>query len=276
MAQRVVTLSRYLLRDVFLSLTGILYLILTLVFWQIFFDPSQGTPEAAYYMLVLGLFGAGIAFLTTLSVAARAHRATHYPLLARLPSRVEHLTAVLLSALIFTFFLQGIASVLALFRGPEMPFGLMVEIPPLWIAVDVLAAVLALHASDLVAAGWSRVYIYGTLAVLLFGRELDSSTGNWIGTRLSQLGGWFFQRGWSGLGNLVNRLSQWSHSSGVSSIGDVLDVVFWPFHATAEAVKAGFFEPRQALAPAILLLYATILFLLAADLFSSKDLFLTE
>lgn len=276
MAQRVVTLSLYLLRDVVLSLTGILYIILTLVFWQIFFDPSQGTPEGAYYALVIGLFGAGMAFLATLSVAARAHRATHYPLLARLPSRVEHLTAVLLSALTFTFVLQGLAAGLGLFRGPEMSLTLLVEIPPLWIAVDALAAVLALHASDLVTAGWSRVYIYGGLALLLFGRELDTSSGNWIGTQLSQLGGWFFQRGWSGVGNVFNRLSQWSHSSGISSIGEVLDVVFWPFHAIGDAVKAGFFEPQQALAPAILLLYATVLFLLAADLFSTKDLFLTE
>lgn len=276
MAQRLITLGRYLLRDVFLSLTGVLYVIMTLVFWQIFFDPSQGTPEGAYYVLVIGLFGTGMSFLTTLSAAARAHRATHYPLLARLPSRVEHLTAVLLSALTFTFLLQGLVALLALFRGPEIPFGLVIEIPPLWIAVDVLAAVLAIHASDLVTSGWSRVYIYGTLALLLFGRELDTSSGNWIGARLGQLGSWFFQRGWSGLGNLVNRLSQWSHSSGVSSIGDVLDVAFWPFHAISDGVKAGSFDPQQALAPAILLLYATILFLLAADLFSTKDLFLTE
>ena len=276
MAQRIVTLTRYLMRDVFLSLRGILYAILMLVFWQIFFDPSQGTPEGAYYVLIIGLFGGGIAFLATLSVSARAHRAIHYPLLARLPSRVEQLTAVLLSALAFTFLLQGTVAGLALFRGPEIAFWLMVEVPPLWIAVDVLAAVLALHASDLVTDGWSRVYIYGALALLLFGRELDTGTGNWIGSRLSQLSGWFFRRGWAGPGNLVNRLSQWSHNSGLSSVGDVLDVAFWPFHAIASAVKAGFFEPRQALAPAILLLYATVLFLLAADLFSTKDLFLTE
>lgn len=276
MAQRIVTLTSYLFRDLFLSLTGILYVIMTLVFWNIFFDPLQGTPEGDYYVLVIGLFGAGMAFVATLSVAARAHRAIHYPLLARLPSRMEHLTAVLLSALAFTFLLQGVAATLALFRGPEISLGLVLEIPPLWIAVNVLAAVLALHASDLVTAGWSRVYIYGALALLLFGRELDTSSGSWIGTRLSQLSGWFFQRGWSAPGNVVNRLSQWAHSSKVSSIGDVLDVVFWPFHAMADAVKAGAFEPQQALAPAILLLYATVLFLLAADFFSTKDLFLTE
>lgn len=276
MAQRVVTLTSYLFRDLLLSLTGILYIIMTLVFWRIFFDPAQGTPEGAYYVLVIGLFGAGMAFLATLSVAARAHRAIHYPLLARLSSRVEHLAAVLLSALAFAFLLQGATAALALFRGPEISLGLMLEIPPLWIAVNVLAAVLALHASDLVTAGWSRVAIYGALALLLFGRELNTSSGAWIGERLSQLSGWLFQRGWSGAGNVVNRLSQWSHNSAVSSIGDVLDVAFWPFHAIAEAVKAGAFEPRQALAPAILLLYATVLFLLAADFFSTKDLFLTE
>jgi len=38
----------------------------------------------------------------------------------------------------------------------------------------------------------------------------------------------------------------------------------------------GFFDTTQALAPAVILLYATILFMLAADFFASKDLDFTE
>ena len=34
--------------------------------------------------------------------------------------------------------------------------------------------------------------------------------------------------------------------------------------------------PSQALAPALIILYATLLFLFAADLFATKDIFLTE
>jgi hypothetical protein len=43
-----------------------------------------------------------------------------------------------------------------------------------------------------------------------------------------------------------------------------------------EAIIAGGFNTVQALAPAVLLLYATILFMLAADLFATKDIEFVE
>ena len=82
-------------------------------------------------------------------MAARANEAAHYPLIVRLPSKVEFLTAVLLSTLITTIFLQLLVALLALVGGPNMSLGRVLEIPPIWIAVNVLAAVLAMHASDL-------------------------------------------------------------------------------------------------------------------------------
>jgi hypothetical protein len=56
----------------------------------------------------------------------------------------------------------------------------------------------------------------------------------------------------------------------------VFSLLFWPFKAVADATIQGVFNPTQALAPAIILLYAAILFMLAADLFATKDLDFTE
>ena len=71
-------------------------------------------------------------------------------------------------------------AVLALIRGPEMTVGKVLEAPPIWIALDLLAAIMALHASDLVASGWSRVVIYGTLAILLIAQSFVSRLNEWL------------------------------------------------------------------------------------------------
>jgi hypothetical protein len=270
------TLTAYFLRQLVFSLAGVLYILLSLVFWRIFFDPTQRTPEIAYYVLVIGLFGGGAAFLITLSTTSRANRALNYPILARLPSRVEHLTAALLAALLFTWLLQFLVAVLALFRGPAFSFVHFLEIPPLWIAVDVLAVALALHASDLVSAGWSRVYVFGLLAVFLFGQGVNSGSNTSLARLVSTLSSWFYRQGWVGLGNQLTNLSQRLLSSETPGIAGLFDLLFWPFHAINDAVITGSFRPSQALAPALLLLYATLLFLLAANLFAGKDLYLTE
>ncbi|MDX1663769.1 MAG: hypothetical protein R3272_08245 [Candidatus Promineifilaceae bacterium] len=276
MARRIFTLTHYLFRTLAFSLAGLLYTLLTLAVWRLFFDPGQQTPDAAYYTLVIGLFGAGLSFLVTLSIAARANSAVNYPLLVRLSSRVEHLTSVLISTLLFSGLLQLLLAILAAYRGPSLTFAQILEIPPIWVAGNILAVTLALHASDLVTAGWSRVYIYGLLALFLFGQELEGTGAGWLGERLGRIGGWFYQRGWVLPGNLFNRFSLWFDESGASFIGELFELVFWPFQALSAAVQAGGFRPIQALAPAILLLYATVLFLLAAEFFSSKDLYLLE
>jgi hypothetical protein len=135
---------------------------------------------------------------------------------------------------------------------------------------------LALHASDLVAAGWSRVYVFGLLAIFLFGQGLNSGTNSSLGRLFSTIGSWFYRQGWVGLGNQLANLSQRLLSSETPGIAGVFDLLFWPFHAINDAVIVGSFRPTQAVAPALLLIYATLLFLLAANLFSGKDLYLTE
>lgn len=276
MIQRIATLTSYLLRRTVFSLTGAFFILLTLTVWWTFFDPRQGTPDTDYYILVIGLFGAAIAFLTTLSMASRANQAMNYPLLARLPSRVEHLAAVLFSGLTFTLLLQWLLALLALANGPELPLGRLIEIPPIWLSLDILLAVMALHASDLVVKGWSRVYVYGFTAMFLFGQNVDDTAVDWLTGRVNRLASWLFQRNLESAGNLTNDLANWLGESGSQALPQLLGIPFWPFNAIADATIAGFFTTLQALAPFILLLYATILFMLAADFFASKDLYLVE
>jgi hypothetical protein len=276
MAQRILTVTAYLFRSLLFSLAGVFYVLLALVFWRLFFDPSQSTPEPSYYVLVLGLFGAVSTFLITLSIASRAYRAVNYPLLARLPSRVEHLTAVLFASLLYAFLLQLLLALLATFRGPSLTLAHIVEIPPLWLAIDILVAVLALHASDLVTAGWSRVYLYTALAVFLFGQALEGGASSWLAARFLGAGRWFLQRNLVAFSDLAQTIAGWLTGTMGAVFDRFIELPFWPFRAMIDAVREGRFTLTESLAPAILLLYATILFMLAADLFANKDLFLTE
>lgn len=276
MARRILTLTSFLLRQLIFSLSGIIYILLALVFWRLFFDPGQSTPEFTYYILVIGIFGAIGSFLITFSIGARANFAFNYPMLVRLPSRIEHLVASLSAGVIFSLTLQTLVALLAMFNGPSFSAGNLLEIPPVWLAVDLFAAVLALHATDLVTSGWSRVYVYGLLAILLFGRQLHTPLLAWVSDRLFSAGAWFMGEGYISPGNMVTALGDWMLSEGVVLVGRLFDVVFWPFRAMVTAVINGYFTPTQALAPALVILYATVLFALAAQFFATKDIFFVE
>ena len=276
MIRRLFVLTGYFLRNIFFSLAGSIYIILALAYWAIFFPPGQGTPDLDNYFLIIGAFGAAMTFLATLTIAARAYRAENYPLVVRLPSRAEYITAVFTSALLFTFVLQLLIAILALIRGPQLSLGKMLEIPPLWISINLLAAMLALHASDMVASGWSRVVIFGVLAILLIGQNLVERFTSGLAAAVSSLSSVFYAQQWVTIADAFGRLSAWLYGVGSETLGKVLGVVFWPFNAMTDAVLAGYFTPTQALAPAILVLYATILFLIASDLFATKDLDMSE
>lgn len=276
MKQRIWTLTTFFLQNLFTSFAGLIYLILALVYWYLFFPPDQGTPDYDNYVLIIGGLGAALSFLMTLSLAARANEAANYPFLVRLPSKVEYLTAVLLSTIIATTGLQLLVALLALFEGPDMTLPLALDIPPIWIAVNILAAVLALHASDLATAGWSRVYIFGILAIFLFGQNINDSVTNWLAERFGRLSSFFLSRDIISLSDAASTFSGWLTREGTETIQQVFGFIFWPFRAISDAILQGSFNPTQALAPAILMLYATILFMLAADLFANKDVDFTE
>jgi hypothetical protein len=276
MIRRVWELTRYQTRSLAFSLAGLVFIIAAFLFWAIFFPPGQGTPDVENYILIIAAFGAVMTFLSTLTIASRANRAENLPLIARLPSRIEYITAVFSSAFVFSLFLQILLAVLALIRGPEMTLGKMMEAPPIWIALNLLAAILALHASDLVASGWSRVVIYGALALLLIAQSFVQQINAWVLGFFSNLSSIFYAQQLDGMASLMSRTALWLGGTGESLLSGILNVVFWPFRAIGEAIINGFFTPVQALAPAVLVLYASILYLIAADLFASKDLEMTE
>ena len=232
MIRRIRTLVGYFVRRVLFSLTGLLYALLAGVLWRVFFDPYYLTPNVDYYIALIAVFGALFAFLSTLTIAAYAHQAIHYPVLVRLPRRIEYLAAVLISAFCFGTLLQVCLAILATYNGPHFTVDKILQLPLVWLPVNVLAAVLGLHASNLVTVGWSRAVVYGVLLALALGQS--------------------------------------------TVVGPVSGLVFWPVRAVFEAIRAGFFDPVQALAPIAILLYAVVLFAVAARLFAGKDLALTE
>jgi hypothetical protein len=272
--QRIGVLINYFLRTLFTSLPGSLYIIFTLAYWIIFFNPQQRTPEIGYFILIVGVFGPLTSFLLTLTISGQANQAFHYPFLVRLPSRAEYLTAVLTSALFASTTLQLLLSLLALiFGGPDMIFSNFIGIPPIWLALNIFATVLALHASDFVTQGWSRITIFGILAIFLFGQEIDNKSMIRVTNAISQYAS---TQGWYDISDTFTRWENNFSPDGNNLISQFFGFIFWPFRAVAEAIVAGHFTPLQALAPAIILLYAAILYLLAADLFSNKDLLFTE
>ncbi len=272
MIQRILILTGYFSKSVFFSLTGLILLILSLIYWAIFFPPGQGTPDIENYIILVGALGAAATFLVTLAVAGRASRLENYPLLVRLPSRVEYLVAVILSALLLGFVMQLLVAGLALIRGPELTVGRVLAIPPMWLSVNLLAALLAAHASDLVTAGWSRVILFGSLAVVLILNSAAASPESWFSDRLNDLAELLARVNLMWFSDLAVSAASWANDSPLSGLVRIASIIFWPFRAMADAVFSGQFTPSQALAPAVLLLYGSILFLVAATLFSGKDL----
>jgi hypothetical protein len=273
--RRMATLTGFLAGNLLFSLTGLFYVLAALVFYWLAFQ--QRTPEGSYFVLVIGVFGGVLTFLLTLSLAARANQPMNVPFMLRLSSRIEFLAAVLLAGLLLALALQLLVAILALLRnGPELGWWQAVHIPPVWLSMNILAAVMAMHASDLATAGWSRVYIYGTLAVLLFTHSNQALLSDWIGGRLAALSSLFLRQGWLSLSSQAQSAADWFSRDGTSVVGQAVGFVFWPFYAIGDAAVSGFFSRVQVLAPAVLLLYATILFLLAADIFANKDVMMSE
>jgi hypothetical protein len=258
MMRRIGTLTGFLARNLLLSLTGLFYVLASLVFYWLAFQ--QRTPEVSYFLLLIGLFGAVLTFLVTLSLASRANQPMNIPFLVRLPSRVQSL----------------VATMALLYNGPNLSWWHAVQIPPIWLSLNILAAVMALHASELATAGWSRVYVYGALAVLLFLHSNQALLSNWFAGRLAALASLFLRRGWLQLSNQAQSGADWLSREGASYLGQVVGFVFWPFYAIGDAAVTGFFTRVQALAPSVLLIYAIILFLLAADIFANKDMIMSE
>lgn len=276
MIQRIWTLSSYLLFRLITSISGLWFFVGTAVFYWLAFRVR--TPEAAYFALVIGLFGAGATFLAVMTMAGRANEAQSLPFFVRLESRIEYLAAVFGAGFLLALLLQiAVAGVVLIRNSPQLTIGQALDLPPIWLSVNIVLAVLALHASDFVADGWSRVRLFGLLAVLIL-----------IGENFKALLGWGIEQmrvlSYQPAGNatvqaFANNLRRWADGLANfqgESLQETASLVFWPFRAIIDAALQGFFSRTQALAPAVLVLAATLLFLLAADVFAHKDLILVE
>jgi len=250
---------------------------MALAFYLVLFEPRQRTPDVDYYFLVIGLFGLTLSFLVTLSVSSKANKAEHFPFLVRLPSRVEYLTAVMTASLVFSFIIELVVGLLALLiNGPDLGVLQILVILPVWFAIDLLFVVLALHATDLVAAGWSRVYLFGILGVLLYLESADSLIRVWLAGLFRDLGNSMMGQGADGISAVAYDVSSWLATTGADFFDSLLGFIFWPFSAITDAAINESFSLTQSLAPSVILLYTSAFFILAASIFSKKDIFMTE
>ncbi|MEM9777275.1 MAG: hypothetical protein AAF902_22045 [Chloroflexota bacterium] len=275
--QRITTLTSYLLYRLFSSMASIILLLVGFAYYWLTF--YQRAPEPEYFVIVIGAFGLVISFFSTLAVASLSNEAKSYPFFMRLQSRTEFLASILLTALIFALLLQLLMTAVVLIRnGPELTIGRAIEVPPIWLSLNILASVLALQASDFVSYGWSRVWIFGLLAVAIIFGDNEGETINWIASFLRDTGEQAIGTSEAiiQMSEFLIRAADFLTGTTMTTISNVFGSLFWPFRAILDAVQTGYFTRAQAFAPALILLFAAVLFLLAADFFNSRDMTLAE
>ena len=277
MIQRITTLTSYLLYRLFTSMASLILLLVGFgYYWLTFY---QRAPEPEYFIIVIGAFGLIISFFSTLAVASLSNETRNYPFFVRLQSRTEFLAAVLIASLIFALLLQLLMTAIVLVRnGPELTLGRATEIPPIWLSLNIFASVIALQASDFVAYGWSRVWIFGILAIAIVLGDDDGTTLNWMADFLRETGEQAV-----GTSEAIIQMSEFLigfaaflTGTTMTAVANIFSGLFWPFRAILTAVQEGYFTRSQALAPALIMIFAAVLFLLAADFFNSRDMILSE
>lgn len=238
--KRIVTLTSFLIRDLFRSLAGIVPLACTLAFGIIAFEYGMDQPQ---FITVAGIGMGAICLATTLVLASRAHRASSFLLVARLHRRAELLVALVLSSLAITTtlaLLMALANLLAGRLTLEFPMALWTV--PTWLPVWLLAASLALPLSGLVGRGGSHLLGYVLLAGLLVANDRKA----------------FLAR------------------HGMDWLSRIAETVLWPVNTLLAQASAGIYGKEYVLAWALTCAYAALLFVLAASLFDDKDLLWSE
>jgi len=258
--KRLWALVRYLLQDLFRSLTGLLVVVAALVFYLVAIAGVTGGIDRDYYALVIGGFFAMMALVLAVVIADRANQASSYLLILRLRSRTPFLAGVLLTAIAVSGLLAvGVALISIPRLAAPLTAGMVLDIVPVWASWLALAAALGLHMSELVRRGWSRTWLYAVLAFILFVLNQRQSG---VAVELSDRFDW--------IPHVMPDPTRW-----VWAI-KLVDVILWPVAATIQVARAGDYGVPESLAPGLLLLGAASVFLLAAALFERKDLILPE
>ncbi len=239
---RIWTLTHFLTRDLFRSLAGIIPVATAVAFGLIAFEYGM---DQAQFITVAGLGNGVICLLSVLLLASRANRATTYPLIARLHRRAELLVALVLGSLGITTVSAILIAVANLLAGRlTLEFPSVLWIVPTWSVLWLLAAALALPLSALTSQGGSHLVGYALLMAVLMVNEKSAT-----------------------LGAAARRL-EW--------LTRIVDTILWPVGTLLSRASAGFHDRSYFAAAALSLLYAGLLFVLAAQLFAGKDLLWTE
>jgi hypothetical protein len=238
--KRVWTLTLFLSRDLFLSLSGIVPLAAALAFGLIAFEYGMDQPQ---FFTVAGVGIGVICLLTTLLVAGRANRASCYLPIARLHHRAELLAALVLSSLGITAILAIVIAVGNLVTGRlTLEFPSVLWVLPTWLVLWLMMSSLALILSSLVGRDGSNLIGYLLVVGLLVTNDqkavLEARRLTWL-TR-------------------------------------AVTAVLWPVSTLLTRASAGLHDRSYFLALALTLVYALLLFALAAQLFVDKDLLWAE
>ncbi len=236
---RASVLARFLSRDLFLSLSGIVPLAVAVTFGLIAFEYGM---DQAQFFTVAGLGTATICLLTSLLLSARAARAWFYPLLARLPRRDELLAAIVLSSLGITTLLSLLITVANLAAGRlTLHWPSALWLLPTWFALWLLAAALALPLAALTSRGGSHLALWVLFAALLVAYDQKGRLG-----------------------------------PALEPAARLLTISFWPVNTLLARASAGVHDGAYFLALLLTLVYGLLLFVLAAQLFGRKDLLWAE
>ncbi len=236
---RASVLARFLSRDLFLSLSGIVPLAVAVTFGLIAFEYGM---DQAQFFTVAGLGTATICLLTSLLLYARAARAWFYTLLARLPLRDELLAAIVLSSLGITTLLSLLITVANLAAGRlTLHWPSALWLLPTWFALWLLAAALALPLAALTSRGGSHLALWVLFAALLVAYDQKGRLG-----------------------------------PALEPAARLLTISFWPVNTLLAQASAGVHDGAYFLALLLTLVYGLLLFVLAAQLFGRKDLLWAE
>lgn len=237
--RRIAILTGFLTRDLFRSLAGVVPVAAALAFGTIAFEYGM---DQAQFTVVGGVGTAVICWLTTLLLASRANRAWCCPYIVRLRHRAELLVALLATSLGITAVLSILITVANLLAGRlSLEFPSALWLVPSWLAVWLLAGAVSLPLANLTSYRGSNVPGYVLLVVVLVAHERRAAL--------------------EGLG-----LPQVTHAVGA---------IVWPVSTLLSSISAGTLNLRTMLALGATLAMASLLFGLAAVLFSRKDLLWT-
>lgn len=237
---RIISLSLFLIRDLFGSLAGVVVPAAALTFYLIAFrygmDQAQFTTVAGVALGMIGL-------LTGLLLAGRAARASFYPFVARLRRRSELLAAVVLAGLAVTVVVAVGMTAAALVRDQlELSWPAALWIIPTWLALWSLTITLALPLSALVSRDGSHLFGYVLITALLVANDRR----------------WLLER------------------EGLSWLSRIVAAILWPTTTLLAQASAGIHTRSYFLALAATLGYALVLFLAGVELFKHKDLLWAE